>query len=109
MPDYIPPFSTALTVLSYHILPTIHIANLINSTTLSILIDPDRTNPTAQIVIHPHVRFQVLYLKSRLCYGNSGIHIFRRQIFRQMQASILLILVSDPRPGYTLAGKCGTP
>ncbi|KAJ9481103.1 hypothetical protein VN97_g12399 [Penicillium thymicola] len=36
-----------------------------------------------------------------LCYGNSGIHIFCRQIFRQIQAPILPILVSDPWPGYT--------
>ncbi|KOS44051.1 hypothetical protein ACN38_g4997, partial [Penicillium nordicum] len=43
--------------------------------------------------------------------GNSGIHIFCRRIFRQIQASILLILVSDPWPGYTFAeaggGICG--
>ncbi|KOS40799.1 hypothetical protein ACN38_g8355 [Penicillium nordicum] len=38
-----------------------------------------------------------------VCYGNSGIHIFCRQIFRQIKAPILLILVSDPWPGYTFA------
>ncbi|KAJ9489273.1 hypothetical protein VN97_g4019 [Penicillium thymicola] len=38
-------------------------------------------------------RFQEFYLL-RLCYGNSGIHIFCRQIFRHIQASILLVLPS---------------
>ncbi|KAJ9493003.1 hypothetical protein VN97_g183 [Penicillium thymicola] len=42
--------------------PTIHIANLIDSTALSIFIDPHRTNSTVQIAIHPYVRIQVLYL-----------------------------------------------
>ncbi|KOS42368.1 hypothetical protein ACN38_g6720 [Penicillium nordicum] len=40
-----------------------------------------------------------------ICYGNSGIRIFCRQIFRHLKASKSLILVSDPWPGYTFVGR----
>ncbi|KOS36302.1 hypothetical protein ACN38_g12968 [Penicillium nordicum] len=59
---------------------------------LSILIDPDRV-----------IRHTLLTKSTVITYGNSDIYIFCRQIFRHMKASMLLILVSDPWPGYTFA------
>ncbi|KOS40616.1 hypothetical protein ACN38_g8529 [Penicillium nordicum] len=43
-----------------------------------------------------YTNLDLKYFTYARAYDNSGIHIFCRQIFRHIQASILLILVSEP-------------